>query len=303
MKIIQSLISEVEIILSQLKIDFEGLSWREKVLLTADALNTIKKIGIRTNFETSKISALKRLEFYFVQHAGIVISTRELEVVSGISEYGRRIRELRVQYGYKILTRNSNDPNNELSLKPSEYLLVDAEPDKTAARRWHIANHIRKEVKGGSKVRILKYFLENIGQPLTSEEIFYVAGVSEFGRRIRELRTEEGYPIKTKFTGRPDLKLGEYVLESSERVAEPHDRNIPVDVEKRVYERSSNSCSLCGWNQNKWKKNDPRILELHHIHEHVKGGKNTEENLIVLCSRCHDKIHSGKLSIPDKMGD
>src|SRR5207237_355419 len=83
-----------------------------------------------------------------------------------------------------------------------------------------------------------------------------------FGRRARELRTEDGWGIATRFTGRPDLHSGEYVLESIERVAEPHDRRIPHDIQKEVYARDDNKCQLCGWNRDRWTAADPRILDL-----------------------------------------
>jgi hypothetical protein len=140
--------------------------------------------------------------------------------------------------------------------------------------------------------------LQNVGQLVATEELAYVAKASEYGRRVRELRTEEGYPIATKLTGRPDLKMGEYVLESGERIAEPHDRRIPFEVQKAVYERTESTCELCGWNRGRWTREDPRILELHHISEHAEGGANVPENLLVLCSRCHDDIHAGRTELP-----
>ncbi|NCX93500.1 MAG: HNH endonuclease [Gammaproteobacteria bacterium] len=44
----------------------------------------------------------------------------------------------------------------------------------------------------------------------------------------------------------------------------------------------------------RWSKDDPRILELHHLKAHVEGGENIAKNLIVLCNRCHDDIHAGR---------
>jgi hypothetical protein len=111
------------------------------------------------------------------------------------------------------------------------------------------------------------------------------------------LRTEEGYLIATRFTGRPDLGIGQYILQSKDRVAEPHARNIPNDVEKVVYKRDDNTCRLCKWNQEKWSVKDPRILELHHLVHHSKGGANESCNLIVICSKCHDEVHAGKHDI------
>jgi len=292
------LISEVEEKLVHYRATYRGLSWRDKVLLLVDISGGVKGLGINTNPGAANVGARERIRLYLCENVGIVITAAELEVVSGISEYGRRVRELRVQDGYKILTGYSNDPEAGITLRPTEYLMFDTEPDESAARRWHMANRIRRETKGGSKGRLLKYLLENVGQILTTEELAYVAKAREFGRRIRELRTEEGYAISTRFTGRPDLRMGEYVLESSERIAEPHDRNIPFEVQRTVYERANSTCELCGWSRERWTRDDPRILELHHITEHADGGPNVPENLVVLCSRCHDDIHAGRRELP-----
>lgn len=142
--------------------------------------------------------------------------------------------------------------------------------------------------------------LENVGKILTTEELSYVSkDAKEFGRRTRELRTEQGYAIATRFTGRPDLAPGQYVLQSAERITDPHDRRIPESVQRQVYERYKNTCRLCGWNMERWRADDPRILELHHVEEHGKGGSNLADNLIVLCSSCHDQLHAGRLQLPD----
>jgi len=295
---VQELVTEIESKLSGYRQEFIGLTWREKVLLLVDITKSVKILGINSNYSAAGVASRERIRLYLVEHVGIIISASELEVVSGISEYGRRIRELRVQDGYKIITGNSKDVELGINIGRNEYMLLEAEPDMSAARRWHIANRIRREANEGSKGRILKYLKENTGQIITSEELAYVARASEFGRRVRELRTEDGYAIATRFTGRPDLKMSEYVLESEERVAEPHDRKIPFAIQKRVYERSKNACELCGWNHSLWKREDPRILELHHIYEHARGGMNTENNLLVLCSRCHDDIHAGRQKLP-----
>lgn len=140
--------------------------------------------------------------------------------------------------------------------------------------------------------------MENVGQVVSNEELVYVAKAKEFGRRVRELRTEAGYAIATHFTGRPDLKMGEYVLESVDRIAEPHDRKIPFDIQRALYERAGNRCQLCGWNRDRWTREAPRILELHHVTEHADGGRNVPENLVVLCSKCHDDLHSGRTELP-----
>ncbi len=299
--LVEILVGEVESSLQRYNQSYNGMTWREKVLLLVNVVGSIKKLGVNSNPLAARVGARERLRLYLVEHVNIKLTATELQVVSGISEYGRRIRELRVEDGYKILTGASNDPESGIILSPSEYLLISKEPDLEAARRWRIANRIRRETQGGSKAKLLAYLLENVGQIITSEELAYVAKSSEFGRRVRELRTEEGYAIATKFTGRPDLSMGEYVLENAERLSQPHERKITFAVQKQVYERANSSCQMCGWSRVKWKKNDPRILEIHHVLEHVCGGANTSENLIVLCNRCHDEIHAGRLELPEQL--
>ena len=297
--LVDQLVREAESVLARYGTSYRGLAWRGKVLLLVELGASVKNLGINTDRDASGVGARERIRLYLVRHAGVVIAAAELEVVSGISEYGRRVRELRVQDGYRILTGHSNDPEAGLDLKPSDYLLLDPEPDICAARRWHIANRIRRQTRGGSRGRILRYMQQSVGQVLTSEELAYVGKARQYGRRVRELRTEDGYAIATRFTGRPDLRMGEYVLESNERIAQPHDRRIPYDVQKKVYAKADNKCELCGWSRALWTREDPRILELHHIKEHVKGGKNTPDNLAALCSRCHDGVHAGRVSLPD----
>lgn len=55
--------------------------------------------------------------------------------------------------------------------------------------------------------------LNNIGKVVSSDELYDASGgAKQFGRRIRELRSEEGWPIRTH-NDRQDLKPGEYMLE------------------------------------------------------------------------------------------
>lgn len=58
-------------------------------------------------------------------------------------------------------------------------------------------------------------------------------------------------------------------------------------------------CRRCGWTHSLWNRSDPRHLELHHIEAHVRGGENSEDNLITLCTVCHDIWHS----VEEKWGD
>lgn len=296
-----SLINELNDKLKSFKVESGNLSLREKVLRLVEINYKAKCLGVSAvvSHGLSEKAAIERIKVYFQQNIGLVIKGEELEVVSGISEYARRIRQLRVEHGIKIISGASLTDNIDLKMKPDEYFLADPKPDIDMARRWHVANRIRKQ-SGGAKSRILAFFKENVQKVLTNEELSYVSGNrKEFARRIRELRTEDGYAIATIFTGRPDLNSGEYVLLSADRVAVQHDRRIPTEIQRQVYERDFNTCRnpLCRWNQLLWTRQYPRILELHHIEHHAAGGLNNVENLIVLCNVCHDEVHANRLDI------
>lgn len=65
----------------------------------------------------------------------------------------------------------------------------------------------------GARDKLRRYFLYHIGQVLDSDTLREVAGISEWARRVRELRNEEGYQILTH-NDRSDLKPGQYLLEN-----------------------------------------------------------------------------------------
>jgi len=65
----------------------------------------------------------------------------------------------------------------------------------------------------GSRVKLRTYILANIGKIMNSDELREVAGTSEWARRVRELRDEEGYQILTHHD-RSNLKIGDYLLET-----------------------------------------------------------------------------------------
>ena len=69
------------------------------------------------------------------------------------------------------------------------------------------------QTRGGARTKLRLHFLANLHKVMDSDELRAVAGgISEWARRIRELRTEEGYLILTH-NDRADLKPGQYLLE------------------------------------------------------------------------------------------
>jgi hypothetical protein len=103
----------------------DGLGFRERVLRLVEINEGIKKLGIGTAVEAglSPSAARQRIREYLVMHRGLVIDGEELAVVSGISEYARRTRELREE-GLTILTGPDKDPTTGNPLRPDQYLLV-----------------------------------------------------------------------------------------------------------------------------------------------------------------------------------
>jgi hypothetical protein len=247
-------------------------------------------------------AARDRILEYFRKYPFTIIHGDELMVLAGIQDYPRRLRELRREKGWSIASgitvkEMSHEESQQFycgidltHIRPEEYILLDEQQDRDAAHRWFSANEIRKR-NIGSKAKILAFFRANIGKPITGEELRYVAGdTSEWARRVRELRTEDGWSITTKTTGRPDLTIGVYVLEHDQQTP-PHDRIISDLVRCKVLIRDKYSCQNCGWSHKQWNPSDPRHLELHHIEAHVRGGQNTADNLKTLCNICHDNEH------------
>ena len=75
------------------------------------------------------MGARNLLRQYFLSHVGEVIETETLAQVAGIRAYARRIRELRDEEGYLILTHK-----DRASLGPTQYLLEDPIPAPGRAR-------------------------------------------------------------------------------------------------------------------------------------------------------------------------
>lgn len=140
----------------------------------------------------------------------------------------------------------------------------------------------------GARDRLRAYFEERIGKILTTHELREVAGISEYARRIRELRDEEGMQIRSHLD-RHDLKPGEYVLESLERLP-VIGRGISPQLRNEILERNGFTCQRCGLGAG---DPDPTSqkrkirLQIDHIIPISHGGSNEKDNLRVLCSACN----------------
>lgn len=71
-----------------------------------------------------------KLRAYFLDNVGRVLEADERHGASGnANEWARRVRELRNEEGYRILTHNDKS-----DLKPGQYLLLDPKPAPAFAR-------------------------------------------------------------------------------------------------------------------------------------------------------------------------
>jgi len=275
---------------------------RNKVIGLIPAFKQLRGLGKSIIQQVDTASARDRILFYMQKYPLVPISGDEFLVISGIQEYARRIRELRVQFGWKIISgytaremaeameADDSDKQTLLLMKPSDYMLVSKACDRELAHRWNMANTIRNKPIS-IRDKIIEFLKLNVGRPVTGEELRYLAkNRLEWPRRVRELRTEFGWPIVTKNTGREDLDVGSYVLEA-DRQSPVHDRKIPDPVRYAILERDKYKCVKCGWSHKKYNRSNPRHLELHHVKHHSRGGENTKENLISVCTSCHDEIH------------
>ena len=295
----ESLRRELVELLKNFENELRGSNLRKKVQALIPAHHLLRDLGSSLIPSEGATAARDRILQYLLKYPKTVIKGEELMVVAGIGEWARRVRELRVQFGWSILTgvtvremaeEGEKVPFAAEGLRPDDYILIDTRQDRDAAHRWRIAHEIRNG-RDAVKDKILQFFRRNVAVPISGEELRYVAkDRSEWARRVRELRTESGWPIVTKNTGRPDLAVGYYQLER-DRQSPAHDRNIPDPVRVKVLERDGYACRKCGWSHEKWNRSDPRHLELHHVKPHAKGGENTEENLMTLCTVCHDEVH------------
>lgn len=274
---------------------------RERVLALVPVCRSLAKLGKSTLPKDAGRSARDRILYYLREYPRTAIGREELTIVAGIQEWARRVRELRVESGWSIITGATAKEMQEQGefalpgvdvdgMRGDDYILLEDEPDSEAAQRWALAHGIRsKELAVRDK--ILEFLRAYIGSPVTGEELRYVArDKTEWARRVRELRSELGWPVVTRQTGRPDLPVGTYVLEA-DRQSPKEDRSISDKLRGEVLQRDKYACQECGWTHDLWNRSDPRHLELHHVKPHGAGGKTEEANLATLCTVCHDDVH------------
>jgi 5-methylcytosine-specific restriction endonuclease McrA len=145
--------------------------------------------------------------------------------------------------------------------------------------------------KPGSKARIRQFLLANVGRVITSIEIRDAAGteVSEWARRVRELREDEGWEILTH-NDKAGLKPGQYLLKTAPKNSTiKFSRNISARLRAEVLDRNGFTCQMCGLTPGEIDPETGRKVRLHigHIKDKNLGGKDELSNLRTLCSTCN----------------
>ena len=136
--------------------------------------------------------------------------------------------------------------------------------------------------------RLRNFFEKNVGKVINTSKLRAVGKISEYARRIRELRDDEGMQIKTHMD-RDDLKPGEYVLETLERLPAVS-RGVSPQLRNEILERNGYTCRQCGAGPGDAHPTNPNrkvTLHIDHILPKSQGGADDEDNLRVLCSACN----------------
>jgi adenylate kinase family enzyme len=152
--------------------------------------------------------------------------------------------------------------------------------------------HIEYDDESGQD-RLEKFFRDNLGKIVTNTNlaIIFDGGTGgDWGRAKRRLVNEKGYKIESCFEN-PNLKPGEYLLETLER-EEEHDRNIDDNVKSLCLKRDNYKCRCCNIHSSQLVRgNTQSRFEFHHINPAMLKGTNKPDNVVTLCNVCHKQIH------------
>lgn len=148
--------------------------------------------------------------------------------------------------------------------------------------------------------RLRAYFLANVGKVLDSYQLQAAAGgITEWARRVRELRQHEGWEILTDKDD-SSLKPGQYRLNSTKPRPVFTDA-ISKETRAFVLDRNGFTCQMCGAGAGEphparpWMKTR---LHIGHIRDLSQGGTNDPGNLRALCSVCNEGAQNTTLPRP-----
>lgn len=152
----------------------------------------------------------------------------------------------------------------------------------------------------GSRAKLREYFIQNVDKVLDSNILREVAGTSEWGRRVRELRNEEGMNIVTH-NDRSDLKPGQYLLVDLKPLPF-FERDISKETRAYVLDRNGFTCQMCGaaaGEPHPFDKGRKTRLHIGHIIDKSMGGADESSNLRAICSVCNEGASNLTLNRPE----
>ncbi|MGY4961472.1 HNH endonuclease [Streptomyces sp. 900105245] len=258
-------------------------SWLESAasigLLSAEMRDSLSQVNRAFGITSGREAIL----LYLRRHVGESVPADALAGVSGIAEWARRVRELRVEYGWAIESGLNRD-----DMRHDHYRLTSDEPDNDLAERWRVAKAARnlKKPNGDTtsgKDRVLHYLQQISPRPADKEQLAYVAKIQEWPRRMRELE-EEGWQIISNVDD-PTLPPGSYRLPSLEK--RPPRVRKAIKLRYEILERDKKTCQDCGR-----VPGQGASLQVHHVLPVHQGGDNDAANLVTLCSECHGGRHA-----------
>ena len=158
-----------------------------------------------------------------------------------------------------------------------------------------------KESDQSARAKLRAYFQANVGKVLGAYTLRAVAGgITEWARRVRELRQQEGLNIQTH-NDDSSLKPGEYRL--ADLVPLPvFGKGISKEVRALVLDRNGYTCQMCGVGAGEPHPDDGgRKARLHigHIIDASLGGSDDPTNLRAICSVCNEGAANVTLPRPE----
>lgn len=172
-------------------------------------------------------SGRARLLAYLRNQVGRIVHTDELMIVAAIGDYPRRIRELRGDFGWPVISgmavrdmrvdaRAVANPGDRLpgDMAPDEYLLLIDHQDLDAVRRWSLAVQMRNK-PGILKEKLLNYLLQAVGMRVTAEELRHVGkDDAAWPEAIRSLQAD-GWDISREAGKATGVPPGLFILNSA----------------------------------------------------------------------------------------
>lgn len=83
--------------------------------------------------------------------------------------------------------------------------------------------------------------------------------------------------------------MKEYMIEELQLKELDENRQISEEEKIAAYNRANMCCEKCGKPFKDYKE-----AEYHHVDLYCEGGSTSLENIMVLCTECHDEIHRCK---------